>query len=115
MQSNEFLTFNQLGSLYGLTFAVYLIMTGLVAINLIGERWLKLIALGVSILLAMVFVYLTDPANAQAYVIGIVNAFMAFLGASGLSNLVAAGQARRAPAPEVKAEPATTRLWWEKW
>lgn len=88
---NEFLAFSALGSLIGLTTAVYLGTTALVASGFVTAINAKKAALIIAVVLALLFVALTDPDNWQGYVIGLVNAAMAFLAATGISTMAATG------------------------
>lgn len=91
MQPTTFLEFGALGTLVGLTMAVYLATTAVVAAGWIRPAKAKNFALGAAIGLALAFVALTDPTNWQGYVIGLVNAAMAFLAATGVSTMAASG------------------------
>ncbi len=91
MPTTEFLEFSSLGGLLGLTTAVYLVTTAVVAAGFIPPDRAKAAALVTAVVLAMAFVALTDLDNLQGYVIGLVNAAMAFLAATGVSTLAASG------------------------
>lgn len=88
---NEFLVFSSLGSLIGLTTATYLGTTALVAAGWVSAVNAKKAASIIAVVLALAFVALTDPNNWQGYVIGLVNAAMAFLAATGVSTMASAG------------------------
>jgi hypothetical protein len=127
VQQTEFLKFNELGSLAGLTAAVYLLTTAIVATGMVNAKWVKSIALGLAVGLAMLFVALTTPTDYQAYVIGLVNGAMAFLSATGLSAVVAAGGARsngvimesvavsKGTESPISVDLPVERMWWTKW
>lgn len=91
MPTTEFLEFSSLGGLLGLTTAVYLVTTAVVAAGFTPPDRAKAAALVTAVVLAMAFVALTDLDNLQGYVIGLVNAAMAFLAATGVSTLAASG------------------------
>ena len=91
MPTTEFLEFSSLGGLLGLTTAVYLVTTAVVAAGFIPPDKAKAAALVTAVVLAMAFVAMTDLDNLQGYVIGLVNAAMAFLAATGVSTLAASG------------------------
>jgi len=105
MPINDFLEFNALGGLLGLTTAVYLVTSAVVAAGWVPQAKAKGFALGAAIVLALAFVLLTDADNWQGYVIGLVNAAMAFLAATGVSTLAASGTTVTTFPPDAEAVP----------
>lgn len=105
MQPTAFLEFSALGGLVGLTTAVYFLTTAFVAAAIVPAVKAKTFALGVAIALAMAFVLLTNPSDWQGYVIGLVNAAMAFLAATGVSTLATTGTTISTTPPELPALP----------
>ena len=122
MQPDSFFTIGDLGTLAGLSAAVYVIVSVLRGAGLIpppaqgASEWqspTKVVALGIGLLLSVSVVLLSPQPTQSDIVMAIVNGCLAALAATGGSAAVQAGMVWYTGG--VYRMAGSKPLWWERW
>ncbi len=108
---SELLTIGDLGTLAGLSVAVYVIVSALRGAGIVFP--VKAVALGIGLVLSVVVVLLSGSPTQADIVMAIVNGCLAALVATGGSSVIATMLARQGGGVYrmANAEP----VWWEAW
>lgn len=108
----EFLSAESLGTLAGLSTAVYVIVSVLRGAGLVFPA--KAVALGIGLVLAVATALLGDAPTQSDLVLAIVNGCLAALVATGGSIVVQFGMVKYY-AGGVYRMAGSAPLWWERW
>ena len=112
MQPDSFFTIGDLGTLAGLSAAVYVIVSVLRAAGIVFP--VKAVALGIGLLLSVSVVLLSPQPTQSDIVMAIVNGCLAALAATGGSVVMQAGMVKYYTGG-VYRMAGSKPLWWERW